>query len=121
MLHGGKIKSTPSPRPKTGVRQYFQIRQHLSNLKIHLLNSLTNKQNPAHSFVQTCIAYGALQSSVWPCMVPYGHKGKVGNIQNIGKIRKQRVQAGAELCQAQVKKEVMFEVGVELRVEVEFI
>ena len=30
-------------------------------------------------------------------------------------------QAGAELCQAQVKKEVMFEVGVELRVEVEFI
>ena len=25
MLHGGKIKSTPSPRPKTGVRQYRNL------------------------------------------------------------------------------------------------
>ena len=23
MLHGGKIKSTPTPRPKTGVRQFL--------------------------------------------------------------------------------------------------
>ena len=40
MLHGGKIKSTPSPRPKTGVRQksfYEFVENESESLKAEII------------------------------------------------------------------------------------